>query len=87
MKEEILSVEFDENAFFIPPNEHGMALCGHKLKCNKCKRKILIQLPLIGVPHHTDAFAVCGECLEIDENFEKLFPELAKNLKEWKEQS
>lgn len=72
--------------FYIPKvSNDGIALCGHKLKCNKCKRKILIQLPVTGIPNHIDAFAVCGECLEIHDEFRELYPELAADLQRWKD--
>lgn len=77
---------FDEDTFYIPNAGDGVSLVGHKTQCKKCKRKILVQLPLFGVPHHFDAIPVCGECLEIDDEFKKDHPAIAEDLKLWKTQ-
>jgi hypothetical protein len=77
--------QFDEDTFYIPNAGDGISLVGHKTKCNKCKRKILVQLPLFGVPHHFDAMACCAECLEVDNEFKKGHPEVANDLMRWKD--
>jgi hypothetical protein len=76
--------QFDKETFYIPNAGDGVSLVGHKTKCNKCGRKILIQLPLFGAPHHFDALATCGECLELDEAWKKEHPEVAADLIDWK---
>lgn len=76
--------QITEDTFYIPNAGDCVALCGHKTKCSKCDRKILVQLPLIGVPHHMDVIVCCSECLNITEEFKKDHPEVAADLKRWK---
>lgn len=75
---------FDEYTFYIPNVGDGVALAGHKTNCRKCNKKIFVQLPLFGIPHHFDALAVCGECLDIDAEFKKEYPEIAEDLLKWR---
>jgi hypothetical protein len=76
--------QFDEDSFYIPDAGDGISLIGHKKKCIKCGRRILVQLPMFGVPHHFDASVCCCDCLEIDEGFKKEHPEIAEDLAKWK---
>lgn len=78
---------FDENTFYIADAGDGVSLVGHKTYCKKCKRKILIQLPLFGVPHHFDAIPTCAECLEINDDFKNDHIEIANDLLNWKNES
>lgn len=35
------------------PGAFGMTVMGHMVECSKCKRKILVEMTLIGSSHHT----------------------------------
>lgn len=82
-KKEQQQVQFDETTF-LTPSVDGLALCGHKLKCHTCSRKILVQMVLFGQPHHLDLTVICGECLQVDKDFREQYPELSKDLEDWK---
>lgn len=84
MSDKLNKEVFDENSFYIPDVGDGVSLAGHKTQCTKCHRKVLIQLPLFGVPHHFDALCVCANCLEIDSAFKDQYPEIANDLLLWK---
>ena len=61
-----------------------MDYCYEKTKCKKCGRKILVEMGLFGVAHHTMVTATCGACLsEIDEAFRQKHPEAAKDIENW----
>jgi hypothetical protein len=76
--------QFDENTFYIPDAGDDVTLAGHKTRCPKCNRKILVQLPLFGAPHHFDAMAVCAECLVLNKEWSEEHPEVAADLLKWK---
>ena len=76
--------QFDKDTFYIPDAGDGVSLVGHKTKCNKCERKVLVQLPMFGAPHHLDVLVTCMECLELDEGWKKEHPEVAGDLIDWK---
>jgi len=77
--------QFDKDTFYIPNAGDGVSLVGHKTKCSKCGRKVLIQLPLFGVPHHFDAMPTCAECLDLDPHWADEHPEIALDLLKWKD--
>jgi hypothetical protein len=56
---------------------------GHLATC-VCGRKIVVQLPLIGVPHHRDAYVTCLECMVVDPKFRENNPEIAAQIDGWK---
>ncbi|HTU90547.1 MAG TPA: hypothetical protein VMF69_10770 [Gemmataceae bacterium] len=56
---------------------------GHLTACNKCGRKILVEMALIGVPHHVGVTAICGECLVLPEQFRKEHPKIAAKIEGW----
>jgi hypothetical protein len=62
-----------------------MDYCYHKLQCQKCGRKILVEMALIGVPHHTGVAATCAKCIQLplDEEFRQKHPDKAKDIEEW----
>jgi len=73
-----------KRTFHIPARPgRGLALCGHFAQCGKCKRKVLVEMPLIGVPHHTDVLVTCADCLVVSDSFKTDFPEQAKQIEEW----
>jgi hypothetical protein len=47
--------------------DQGLAVLGYLTACHKCGRKILVEMGLIGVPHHTGVSVTCGECLVLSE--------------------
>jgi len=58
----------------------------YKIKCQKCGRKILVEVLLFGVNHNADLIATCAECLQkkgLDKKFAKKNPEVAKDIKAW----
>ena len=59
----------------------------YKLKCNKCGRKILVEMALIGIPHHTGVSATCADCVDMTtpqaQLLAKQHPDVAKELAEW----
>jgi hypothetical protein len=63
--------------------DHGLAVRGHLTACHKCGRKILVEMGLIGVPHHTGVSATCGECLVLSEQFRKEQPEIVSKIESW----
>lgn len=75
--------DIDDKVCFIEDAGGCYSLCIHKTQCSKCNKKILVQLPLFGPPHHGDVFVTCGECLKIDKGFKEKYPEIAKNIEEW----
>lgn len=66
-----------------PGAAFGMTVMGHMVECGKCKRKILVEMPLIGVPHHTGVQVTCGDCLVLADSFRNEYPEQAKQVEEW----
>lgn len=66
-----------------PGTAFGMAVMEYLIQCSKCKRKILVEMPMIGVPHHTGISAMCGECLVVADSFKSVYPEQAKEIEEW----
>ena len=53
--------------------------------CRKCGRKILVEMGLIGVPHHTWVMATCADCLQvpISDAFKERRPEAAAEIEKW----
>jgi len=73
-----------ESTFHIPAAVPGFASMGHLVSCQKCGRKVLVGMGLIGVPHHTNLAITCADCLEIDDEFKQKYPEIAKQIEDWK---
>jgi hypothetical protein len=40
-------------------------------------------MALFGVPHHAGVTAICGECLELPEQFRKEHPDIAAKNEGW----
>lgn len=59
----------------------------YKLCCEKCGRKILVEMTLFGIPHHLGVTAICGECIDIEgerfKEFAKNYPEEARAILDW----
>jgi len=53
--------------------------------CPKCGRKILVEMGLIGVPHHSWIMATCAECVKVPINdaFRERRPEAAAEIEKW----
>lgn len=58
-------------------------LIGHLLKCNKCGKKILVEILLFGVSHNLDVIATCGSCMKISDNIKEKYPEVSKKIEEF----
>jgi hypothetical protein len=56
---------------------------GHLTACRQCGRKILVEMALIGVPHHVGISATCGECLVLSEQFRKEHPRIIAKIEKW----
>jgi len=63
--------------------DHGLTVLGHLTACHKCGRKILVEMGLIGVPHHTGISVTCGECLVLSKRFHKEQPEIVAKIESW----
>ena len=58
----------------------------YREKCGKCGRKILVEMLLFGVPHHTGVSVTCASCLEksgLPELFKKQRPGEAADIEQW----
>ena len=53
--------------------------------CHKCGRKILVEMGLIGVPHHPLLMVTCAECVQIpiNDSFREKNPEAAMEIERW----
>ncbi len=57
----------------------------HKLKCQKCGKKILVEINQCGISHIVTITATCAECLDFkNEEFKKEHPKAVKNIVKWK---
>lgn len=71
--------------FYIPANEQShFPVIGEFRKCNKCERKILVQMGINGTPHHFGTSVTCADCLVIDEDFRQKYPDIVKQIEDWK---
>jgi len=55
----------------------------YKLKCNKCSKKIFVSVHMIGTIHHSTPAVFCQECLVLDEEFKKTYPDAAEDIEQW----
>jgi len=74
--------EKGDNTYFLD-GDHGLAVLGQLTACSKCGRKILVEMGLIGVPHHTSISVTCGECLVLSKKFRKQQPEIVSKIERW----
>ena len=74
-----------ENGYYIPASEENhFAVIGHFCQCKKCGRKFVVEMALIGTIHHHNPVVICTECLELNEEFDRKWPEIAKQIEAWK---
>ena len=69
---------------YIPATKDKLASVGHLCKCDICGRKIYVSMGLIGTPHHFGVAAMCAECLQIEDGFKQQYPDIAKQIEDWK---
>lgn len=59
----------------------------HKLECDTCKRKILVEMIMFGVAHHRRVIVTCAKCVgPLESEYVDGRPEAAKDIKEWLEE-
>lgn len=63
--------------------DNDLTVMGHLTACHKCGRKMVVELPLIGVPHHLGVTVTCGECLVMTDEFRKEHPKIASKVEDW----
>ena len=63
----------------------GMEYCYKTAACPKCGRKILVEMGLIGVQHHSLIMVTCAECLQVPlaEAFRERRPEAVAEIEKW----
>jgi hypothetical protein len=64
----------------------GLIYRNYKTQCDVCKRKILVEVHLIGINHNAGVYATCGDCLlkkGLHKRFVKDSPLEAKLVEEW----
>lgn len=62
-----------------------MDYCYDLKACRKCGRKILVEMGLIGSPHHSWIMATCAECVQtpINDAFKEKHPGAAAEIEKW----
>lgn len=58
----------------------------HKLKCNKCGKKILVEIHQFGISHIASTVVTCAKCIvfnKISDEFKKEHPDVINDLKKW----
>lgn len=70
----------DDHTYYI---DDSLTVMGHLTACNKCGRKILVEMALIGSQHHVGLTATCGECLMISEELRNEHPQIAAKIDRW----
>lgn len=69
--------------YHIPATTGSFAVTGYFLTCRECRRKILVEIALLGTNHNATVTAICAECLKIGENFKKEQPKVSEQIEEW----
>lgn len=73
-----------DESYLIPGTNGRRPVMGHLTACRKCGRKVLVELALIGTPHHIAVMVNCGECLEEpSERIRKEHPEILAQVEKW----
>ena len=59
--------------------------CYEKSACHKCGRKILVEMGLVGAPHHSWIMVTCADCVQtpINDTFREKQPEAATEIEKW----
>jgi len=70
----------EDDTYYI---DGDLTVMGHLTACNKCGRKILVEMVLIGAQHHVGVSVTCGDCLVVPEQFRKEQPEIASKIESW----
>lgn len=75
----------DRSAILNKGEEMKLDYTYYKLQCARCSRKILVEMSLFGIPHHTNPSVVCGECIkrQFPKGYKQEHPEAYKDIKEW----
>ena len=79
-----------KDSYYIPAGvgnlgwKQPFASMGEFLSCKKCGRKILVEMGINGTIHHMGTSATCADCIEIPAEFREKFPDIAKQIEEWK---
>lgn len=58
----------------------------YKKECTKCKRRILVEIGLIGTNHNAGVSVTCANCIkeeQIPEEFKKENPEAYNDIMKW----
>jgi hypothetical protein len=63
--------------------EGDLDVMGHLTACQKCGRKLVVELALIGVPHHVGVYVTCGNCLVLPGQFRKEQPAISAKIDGW----
>lgn len=72
-----------EESYRIPGTNGRLPVMGHLTACRRCGRKVLVELALIGAPHHVAVMVTCGECLEPSEQMRREHPEIVSAVEKW----
>jgi tRNA pseudouridine-54 N-methylase len=72
-----------DDSFHLPGKNGGLSISGHLMSCHKCGRNVMVELVLIGVPHHIQVIVTCGECVEPSKQIRKEYPEIVTKVENW----
>ncbi len=64
-------------ALFLPQS-FDFSIMGHLTKCQKCGRKMIIEVGQAGVNHDTNIWVTCAECTKLEDEFRVKFPKVAE---------
>jgi hypothetical protein len=73
----------NDEVYRLPGKNDGLPMMGHLTACHRCGRKVLVELVLIGVPHHVKVLVTCGECLVLSEQIRKAQPAITAKIEAW----
>jgi hypothetical protein len=71
------------NTYYI---DGQIPMVGNMLCCQKCGRKILVEIAMCGVSHNLSNLSIaatCGECLRLGEAFKQSYPSQAEKIEKW----
>jgi hypothetical protein len=72
-----------DETYRIPGTNGSLPVMGRLTACHKCGRKVLVEMGLIGVPHHVGLSVTCGECIVPTEQMRKEHPEIVSKVENW----
>ncbi|MHB1425109.1 MAG: hypothetical protein ACYC3I_18210 [Gemmataceae bacterium] len=73
----------NDETYRLPRTSGRLSVMGHLTACRTCGRKILVEMALIGTPHHVGVSVNCGECLVLTDQMRKEHPEIASKFESW----